>query len=102
MKLESVLVVLCVATAGPVLADDAHHADSPKEPAAAATPAPQRSVDTDRRMRRMQDQMTAIAAANDPQERNRLMQEHMKAMHEAMSMSMPCMMRGEHGVGRSH
>ena len=37
-------------------------------------------------MQRMQEQMKQFHAATDPKERQRLMEEHMKAMSEAMPM----------------
>ena len=37
-------------------------------------------------MQKMQQQMEKIRATNDPQERDRLVQEHMKSMQEGMKM----------------
>ena len=37
-------------------------------------------------MQRMQEQMKKIQAASDPKERQRLVEEHMKTMQEAMPM----------------
>ena len=62
------------------------------------------------RLEKMRDQMAAIEAANDPAERRRLLEEHMRQMHEAMGMMskdmMPAMKRRLHththapGAGR--
>ena len=45
------------------------------------------------RMQGMREQMARIHATEDPEERQRLMQEHMQSMHEGMMM-MGQMMRG--------
>jgi hypothetical protein len=81
---------------GIVIADEAHHpAGQPTQPPT-ASPAPQDSVpvreaDMHARMMRMHDEMAKIMAATDAKEKGRLMEEHMKSMHEVMSM-MPAMM----------
>jgi hypothetical protein len=50
------------------------------------------------RMQTMRDQMARIHATEDPEERQRLMQEHMQSMHEGMMM-MGQMMRGPMSQG---
>lgn len=62
------------------------------------------------RLEKMRSQMAEIEAANDPAERRRLMEEHMRQMHEAVGMMskdmMPAMKRRMHththapGAGR--
>jgi hypothetical protein len=45
----------------------------------------------DRNMTKMQDEMSRIHSTSDPQERKRLMNEHMKTMHERMGMTQKMM-----------
>lgn len=78
--------VLCSAA----YADDKHHTDAAAKPAPASAAAP---VASDKRfaaaygqMKKMMAQMDKIRATKDPKERQRLMQEHMDAMHEGDMM----------------
>jgi len=52
------------------------------------------------RMQAMHEQMARIHATEDPEERQRLMQEHMQNMHEGMTM-MGQMMRGPMAQGQT-
>jgi hypothetical protein len=52
------------------------------------------------RMQAMREQMARIHATADPEERQRLMQEHMQSMHEGM-MTMNEMMRGAMAPGQA-
>lgn len=67
-------------------ADDSHHSDKDKKPATAMT-----DKDKEMQMGKMQEnmlkmhkQMHKIMDAKDPQERERLMQEHREAMQQHM------------------
>jgi hypothetical protein len=60
--------------AGTVFADDAQHPGKMRMGAMGET------------MQRMQEQMKQIQAATDPKERQRLLEEHVKTMQEAMPM----------------
>jgi uncharacterized membrane protein (DUF106 family) len=68
------------ALSGAAFAEDAHHL--------AAKPAPGMTNmgKMGETMQRMQEQMKQIQAASDPKERQRLLEEHMKTMQEAMPM----------------
>jgi hypothetical protein len=88
MRLSTLFAAACAAAlAAPAFADDAHHAPKAGKPAA-TKPAPH-GMDMGKMkvaMQRMQEQMKEIAAASDPEERRRLVDEHMKSMREAMPM----------------
>jgi hypothetical protein len=93
MITRSLLVAACtVALATPAFSDEVHQHADPATPQTSAPPAKMPEM-----MERMQEQMSRIHATSDPKERARLMEEHMKSMHEAMPM-----MRGmlEHQKGR--
>ena len=98
MKQSNIALITAVTAlllAAPLHADEAHHKDDQKKPAAtpaqpqpAATPA-----DREKRMQgmqmnmiRMHEQMHKIMQAKDPKERQRLMQEHLKMMQDNMKM----------------
>ena len=73
------------------IADDAHHPDQQKGPSAQATPAT--SADADKSVQtmkkntqKMQAQLDKISHAKNPQERQRLLQEHMQTMRENMML----------------
>jgi hypothetical protein len=93
MFTRSFLAAACaLALAAPSFADDAHHPGEQAKPAASAPAGKMPEM-----MTRMQGQMKQIHATTDPKERARLMDEHMKAMHESMPMT-----RGmEEGSGMS-
>ena len=94
MNFKPLFIATFIAAAGGyAFAEDAHHPDEPKD-VAVEPPAKRASkgeVGLDNYMKRMHEHMAAIRAASDPKERQRLMEEHMKSMLEAMSM-MQCMM----------
>ena len=114
MTLKTALIAAaCLAVSAPVLAVDEHHPDEPKKPAAtkpaakalAKPPAGAKPgaamMDMGKmqeQMKQMQAQMEKIRATSDPKERQRLLAEHMKAMHEGMGM-MQGMMGGGMGMG---
>jgi Flp pilus assembly protein TadB len=73
MRGRYLLATACAAAlAGAAFAEDAQHPAA--KPAAPGM------------MQRMQEQMKQIQAASDPKERQRLLEEHMKTMQEAMPM----------------
>jgi hypothetical protein len=92
-KLIPVLLatVLCSAA----YADDKHHTDAAAKPApapaAAAVPeaSDKRFAAAYGQMKKMMAQMDKIRATKDPKERQRLMQEHMDAMHEGVAALRP-------------
>jgi hypothetical protein len=105
MSLKSILVAACtVVLSATAFADDAHHPEKAGEPAA-ANPAAQPAPGTmdmgkmNESMQRMQEQMKKIQAASDPKERQRLVEEHMKTMSEAMPMLRA--MSGNAGMGEA-
>lgn len=79
--------------AGPMRAAgaDAHAGHHPAAAAASATAAPSAMGDHMKNMQAMRDKMMN---ANTPAERQALMDEHMKSMHEGMAM-----MKGMQGMG---
>ena len=92
MKLKGTVVatIIAVLSSG-VLADDAHHPDKAGKPAAEQLDAKNTTgmgnmATMQDNMKRMHDQMQKVHATSDPKERQRLMDEHMKTMHEAMYM----------------
>ncbi|AYH43365.1 hypothetical protein [Azoarcus sp. DN11] len=106
-------LAMSLAAVSPTWADDAHHPD--RAPAAtapaAATPAPAPEK-TIQRMRdnttTMQSQLEALAAAKTPEERQKLLMDHMQTMRENMMLgqqiaagdgpSMGCQMMGGKGM----
>ena len=81
MLTRCLLAACALALAAPSFADDAHH------PGEQARPAPSEPAGKmPAMMSRMHDQMMQIHATSDPKERERLMNEHMKTMHESMPM----------------
>ncbi len=87
MKRLSLILAICVLSAGAARAADQHdHADGSKTPPAAAPGMAQH-------MKLMREQMAQIRAAQDPKERERLMNEHMKTMEASMA-KMQGMMSG--------
>jgi hypothetical protein len=83
MRTKYLLTVACVAAlAGAAYAEEAHHPATKPE---AAKPAPGMNMGKmGEAMQRMQEQMKQIQAASDPKERQRLLEEHVKTMQEAM------------------
>ncbi|MEQ1591394.1 MAG: hypothetical protein ABL892_03290 [Thiobacillaceae bacterium] len=83
----------------PVLADDAHHPD--QKAGAAAPTADQTIQKMQANTKRMQSQLEQMVKANDPNQRQKLMQEYMQTMHENMMAGgnmMGCPMMGQ-GMG---
>ncbi|HUX64485.1 hypothetical protein [Sulfuricella sp.] len=74
------------------IADDAHHPDQPKtQSATTAAPVAPASVDKSvqtmkENTKKMQTQLDKIVRAKNPQERQRLLQEHMQTMRENMML----------------
>lgn len=77
----------------PLYADDAHHPEKAQKAAGGktATKPAESEMAAEKRvkpaqdiMRKLQDQMEKIRKTDDPQERQRLMQEHMQTMKEGM------------------
>lgn len=96
------ITLLAAVTNISVAADDEHAAHHPATEAAAgsaATPAP---ADAMANMKKMQEQMTAIRAAKDPQQRTKLMDEHMQTMQstmQTMRQGTGCAMMENGGMG---
>lgn len=87
----AVIAACMLAASGAAFAEDAHHPDDAKQPAAAAPARPAAPGmggmgRMQEHMKQMQDQMSGIRAATEPKERERLMVEHMKTMEDSMSM----------------
>jgi hypothetical protein len=78
MNLKPILIAACVAFSGASLADDAHHPDAAKKPAAGMS-------GMHEHMKLMREQMAQIRAAANPKEKERLVSEHLKTMEESMS-----------------
>jgi hypothetical protein len=71
------------AFAATAVAEDAHH---PQAQGTKPAPGMMKMGPMGETMQRMQEQMKQIQAASDPKERQRLVEEHMKSMREAMPM----------------
>lgn len=105
MKTILSALALAVAFALPAHAEDAHH---PDQPPAASAPAPEQAVQKmQENATRMQSQLEAVAAAKSPEERRKLLMEHMQTMRENMMLGrqmamgdMDCPMMG--GMGMMH
>ena len=88
------VATLAVASSHSLAQDDQHKAHHPAGAASAATPAPGTGnsagmADTsmmDKHIKAMQEMHEKMASAKTPAERETLMAEHMKLMHEGMSM----------------
>lgn len=64
---------------------EGHHPEQAATPKAAApVPAPQGASAMQENMKRMQDLMAKLKASQNPAERQKLLDEHSKAMHEQM------------------
>jgi hypothetical protein len=91
------LVSMMMATllASHAYADDKHHPPEAAKPAQGKQSAPAPAAADKRftaaydQMKKMMGQMDKIKATKDPQERQRLMQEHMEAMHEGLQALRP-------------
>ncbi|NMG76970.1 hypothetical protein [Aromatoleum diolicum] len=108
--MKSILTVLAISLAAalPAYAEDAHH---PDQPAAVSAPTPEKAVQKMQdNTTRMQSQLEAVAAAKSPEERQKLLMEHMQTMRENMMLghqmatgqmgsmgSMGCQMMGDMG-----
>ncbi|HVK54983.1 MAG TPA: hypothetical protein VM532_08135 [Burkholderiales bacterium] len=97
MKTFLLALPLCLSLAsGPVWSEDAHHPDEQKKTAsgtvksAAASSAKtdkvadKQQIPMQENMKKMQAQMAKIHQTTDPKERERLLQDHMQTMREAM------------------
>lgn len=104
--LASVLAAVFAAT--PASADDAHHPDQGKKPAATAAAPVKPAADSGKKMEMMQEhmlkmheQMHKIMQAKAPAEREKLMQQHRQQMQDHMQMMRGGMMgsdmMGGHG-----
>jgi hypothetical protein len=73
-----------------------------QEPDQSTQPAPdtEQMQQMQTRMQAMREQMARIHATEDPEERQRLMQEHMQSMHQGM-MTMDGMTRGPMAEGQT-
>lgn len=82
-----------------VYADDSHHPEQAQAGGgqAAATQEKGAGMMNMDRMKEMQQTMERIHKADDPKERQRLMQEHMQQMHEMMGDMQGMMMQGGSG-----
>lgn len=84
------VLMLCMALSVPVLADDAHHPEKAPggQAATAEKPAPKPAADGVKALQanvdKMQKQVKQIAKAKSDKERDRLLDEHMKTMHDSM------------------
>ena len=91
-RLHLAVIALSATLSVPAFADDAHHPDQPKTQAATtAAPVAPASVDQSVRTmkentRKMQTQLDKIGRARNPQERQKLLQEHMQTMRENMML----------------
>lgn len=87
MRTRYLLAATCMAAlAGAAFAEDTHHPAQAARPAAEPVPGMMNMGRMGETMQRMQEQMKQIQAASDPKERQRLLEEHMKTMQEAMPM----------------
>lgn len=90
-------LVLAGCAAGPKAQNHAAH--HPPQAAAAAEPTPDpASGRMDSMMKSMQEMHDKMTAAKTPEERSKLMQDHMKLMHDGMAM-MAQMRDGKGGMG---
>lgn len=102
MKKSLIIAVLATLPLSPslVLADDAHHPDKTKKPAAPVDhEKPMQMGKMQDAMMKMHEQMHKIMDAKTPQEREQYKQEHAKMMQEHMQM-MQGMMGGKMGHGK--
>jgi periplasmic protein CpxP/Spy len=82
MLTRTLLAAACAALlAATAFAEETHHPEQQGKPAASKP-----AGNMPEMMTRMQEQMKQIHATSDPKERQRLMNEHMKTMHESMPM----------------
>lgn len=65
-------------------ADEQHHRPEPARPAAKVSANDAHLAEAHAQMKKMMAQMGRIKATQDPEERARLMREHMDSMHQAM------------------
>ncbi|NMG16619.1 hypothetical protein [Aromatoleum bremense] len=103
MKTILTALAISLVAALPAYADDAHHPDQP--PAVSAS-TPETTVQKMRdNTTTMQSQLEALAAAKNPEERQKLLMEHMQTMRENMMLGqqmaagqMGCPMMGDMGM----
>ncbi|BAL22446.1 hypothetical protein [Azoarcus sp. KH32C] len=85
MKSLLTVLALSLAAAWPAWAEDAHHPE--KAQAAATASAPEKTVQQMRdNAATMQQQLDALAAAKTPEERQKLLMQHMQTMRENMML----------------
>lgn len=86
-QLTTTALALSLATLSPAWAEDAHHPEQAAAAATAPAPAPEKTI---QRMRdntaTMQSQLDALAAAKTPEERQKLLMQHMQTMRENMML----------------
>lgn len=113
-KLYLAVIALSTTLSAPAFAVDAHHPDQPKTQPATAAPVAPASVDKSvqtmkENTKKMQTQLDKIGRAKNPQERQKLLHEHMQTMRENMMlgkgmmsdmMSCPMMEGGMMGEGK--
>lgn len=103
MKKTLTAIAISLVAAFPAFAEDAHH---PDQAAAVSAPAPEATVQKMRdNTTKMQSQLDALAAATSPEERQKLLMEHMQTMRENMMLGrqmaagqMDCPMMGGMGM----
>jgi hypothetical protein len=86
LRISLVPLLLCAPLAYAQAPADDHAAHHPPAAAAPDSAAPQQMQRMQANMKGMQDMMAKIQATKDPAERQKLMQEHSKAMHAQMQM----------------
>lgn len=91
-KFHLAVFALSATLSVPAFADDAHHLDQ-SNPQSTAAAAPVMPVSADKALqtmkenaRKMQTQLDKIGRTKNPQERQRLLQEHMQTMRENMML----------------
>jgi len=84
MNKTLIAIAMTLALATPALAEDAHHPD--QAPAAAAQATEKAVPKMQENVKKMEDQLERLAAAKTPEERQKLLMEHMQTMRENMMM----------------
>lgn len=87
-KISLAVLALCMGLSAPTFANDAHHPEKAQGGKAAtseqAKPATEGVKALQSNVAKMQKQVQQIAKAKNDKERNRLLEEHMKTMHDSM------------------
>jgi hypothetical protein len=84
MNKTLIAIAMTLALATPALAEDAHHPE--QAPAAAAQAAEKAVPKMQENVKKMEGQLERLAAAKTPEERQKLLMEHMQTMRENMMM----------------